>query len=366
MSYTEKKSFFQRLKRVRSTKSFAQNFLLNTMAGQKIFLYNEKLPRVLNISFNEKTCMYSCKMCPYSEEDTREMYRQGSEMDFGTLKRIVASVPNDPYYSFDISAIGETLVFKPLAEFIAYMKKERPLVNVIISTNALMLNEEVFLKLATSGLDNLQISLYAENAKDHEFITETKTFERVHKNVMAVAKLKKKMGLTKPFIQIFMMGSMETKEREERFIEFWSPHVDKAFIRPIYNLGREIAGMTPAFKKVDWENRYPCITPWYSTAIRSNGDVLPCYMFHWYKETKDVVVGNINQQSLEEIWQGPLFKDFRRSHLKLDFKNYEKCQSCDLWDAYTNVWEKMPSGEFQKSTVKLADYLSAPPEYRGA
>ena len=143
MSYVKKQNFLNRLMRVRSIKGFAQNFLLGNMAGQKLFLYNKRLPRVINISFNEKTCMYSCKMCPYSEQEVRSHYRHASEMDFETLKRIVDAVPNDPYYSFDISAVGETLEFPQLAEFIAYMKREKPLVNTIISTNVMLLTPEM-------------------------------------------------------------------------------------------------------------------------------------------------------------------------------------------------------------------------------
>ena len=178
MSHVREKSWRERLRSIRSRKSFAQSFLLRTMAGQKLFLHSDDLPRVINISMNEKTCFYSCAMCPYADTAVRAMYAQNSEMSFDTLKNIVASIPNDPYYSFDISAIGETLQFSHLPEFIAYMKRSKPLVNTIVSTNGLLLSESIFLALARSGLDNLQVSLFAENAEDHETITKTKTFAK--------------------------------------------------------------------------------------------------------------------------------------------------------------------------------------------
>jgi radical SAM protein with 4Fe4S-binding SPASM domain len=366
MSHVRERTLLEKIAEVRSVKSFAKNFLLTTMAGQKLFLYNEDLLRVINLSFNEKTCMFSCKMCPYAETEVRDMYKSGSEMEFETLKNIVASIPNDPYYSFDISAIGETLQFKRLPEFIKYMKQERPLVNTIISTNGQMLTEKVFRALVDAGLDNLQISLFAQNARDHEFITGAKTFGKITENIKRAWEIRKELGASKPYMQTFMMECEETKQWVDAFLAEWSQYVDHAFVRPLYNLGREIEGMTPSHKKTPSSNRHPCIQPWYSTAIRSNGDVLPCYMFHWHKEAKDVVVGNINEKPLAEIWRSDMFRNFREAHRKLDFKDYPLCRDYDLWDAYTNVWSRREDGSFDYDRVKLSDMWTKAPAHRGA
>lgn len=49
MSYTQRENFLKHACRVRFVKSLAQGFLLGTRAGQKLFLHNESLPRVVNI-----------------------------------------------------------------------------------------------------------------------------------------------------------------------------------------------------------------------------------------------------------------------------------------------------------------------------
>lgn len=351
--------------RTRSIKGLAQNFLLPVMAGQKLFLYNERIPRVINISFNEKTCMYSCKMCPYSEKEVRSHYRKTSEMDFKTLERLVASVPNDPYYSFDISAIGETLEFEPLAEFIAYMKQQKPLVSTIISTNAVLLTSAVAAKLFQSGLDSIQLSLYAENAKDHENITGTKTFAKVRENILAACALRRELGLRKPFLQAFMIESLENSHTAQSFLDFWSRHVDKAFLRPMYNVGRCIKGMTPTFQPMIPKRRYPCIIPWYSTAIRSNGDVLPCYMYHWNEEGWERPLGNVRKQTMAELWRTMALQKFRIAHLSGDLAEYPICRRCDLWSGYTNVWRKAVDGTFEFAPLDPGDFFKKAPEYRG-
>lgn len=364
MSYMKSDTSLGRLLRTRSMKSFAKHFLLGNMAGQKLFLHNETVPRVVNISFNEKTCMYSCRMCPYTEKDVRAHYRKASEMDFETLRGIVRSVPNDPHYSFDISAIGETLEFEPLPEFIAYMKRERPLVNTIISTNGVLMTPERFEKLADSGLDSIQFSLYAENAEDHAHITGTRTFARVKENILAACAMARKR-VHRPFLQAFMIECAENAHTADRFLAFWSQQVDKAFLRPLYNVGRKLEGMTPTFEPVLPERRYPCITPWYSTAVRSSGEVLPCYMFHWSKDGWDRSLGNIREQTLAELWRTPAFRKFRQAHLSGDLRDYPICRRCDLWSGYTNVWKRQPGETFAFDPVRLGDFLKPAPEYRG-
>jgi radical SAM protein with 4Fe4S-binding SPASM domain len=367
MSHTRKKPLLEKLKTTRSIKSFADHFLKGNMAGQKLFLYNERLPRVINISFNEQTCMFACKMCPYTEPQVREMYREGSEMSFETLKNIVESVPNDSYYSFDISAIGETLLFKPLPRFVRYMKEQRPLVNTIISTNGLLMNESLFRGLVESGLDSIQFSLFAENAEDHERITGSRSFQRVCENIRVASRVRKELGTRKPHLQTFMMETNETAGKVQEFLQYWSQYVDSVFTRPMYNVGREVEGMTGVHEPTPPIQRHPCVNPWYSTAIRSNGDVLACYVFHWHESTRySGVIGNINHNTLEEIWQSPEFQRFRQAHRRLALADYPVCQQCDLWSAYTNVWKRGETGEFRYSRVKIIDFFTRSPEYRGA
>jgi len=355
----------QRLGKVRSRKSFAENFLLNTMAGQKMFLYNEDIPRVINISFIEKKCMYKCRMCPYSCGDVREHFEKSSEMDIETLMRIVDSVPNDPYYSFDMSAVGETLEFDPLPEFIAYMKRKKPLVNTIVSTNGVLLDERLFTRLVASGLDNLQVSLFAENRDDHAFITGSKTFDRVKANLERAAEVKRRLGARKPFIQTFLLETRETTPSRQRFLDHWTPRVDKAFVRPLLKRGMDIQGLTPLYDFAPARRRRPCMQPWYSTAINSRGEVLPCYSYHWDPTTWGFSLGNIREKPLREIWKGPVFREFRRKHLAVDLDGLPACAKCASWNDYTDIWETEPTGSYKASPLAVRDFFTRVPAQRG-
>lgn len=368
MSFQYQGSFLDKLFSSRSVYSFAQNFLLNTMAGQKLFLRGGDLPRVINLSFNEKTCMFKCKMCPFSNPEVREMYKNKEEMEFSTFVNLVNSIPNDPYYSIDVSAIGETLEYRPLAKCLKYLSRKKPLVKSIISTNAVLLKGRCVDELLTSGLKNIQISLYEGDKDGHEFITQTKAFDRVNENLRYFFKRREELGLTKKdiFIQVFMIGTKENEHRHDDFIEEYSKYSDEAFIRPMYNLGEEIVGMTPHYEETPSENRYPCILPWYATSVRSNGDVLACYAFNWHKAEKDkMVIGNINDNTLQEIYASDKMESFRQAHLSQSLDTNPVCQSCNIWSGYTNIWQK-DNNTFKVKPLKIKDFFTPAPEHRGA
>lgn len=70
-----------------------------------------------------------------------------------------------------------------------------------------------------------------------------------------------------------------------------------------------------------WKNRSKsfCVHPWSHLAIEPNGNVIPCCHARWknpnVKEENPTVLGNINSQSTEEIFNGKKMRDIRLSML---------------------------------------------------
>jgi radical SAM protein with 4Fe4S-binding SPASM domain len=48
-----------------------------------------------------------------------------------------------------------------------------------------------------------------------------------------------------------------------------------------------------------------CSSPWTSIDITATGDVAPCHIFY------DLVLGNLNEEKINDIWNGEKFKKFR-------------------------------------------------------
>ena len=67
--------------------------------------------------------------------------------------------------------------------------------------------------------------------------------------------------------------------------------------------------------------RHVCLEPWRSAAILGNGDVRACCV-----PGKDTLMGNLNEMTLEEIWNGETYRAFR---LRVNTPNAPlACRSC--------------------------------------
>lgn len=84
-------------------------------------------------------------------------------------------------------------------------------------------------------------------------------------------------------------------------------------------------------KKLNIENEHGtfnddkifCAMPWVHFHVVQNGNVTPCCQAPWGDEAK---LGNINENSIQDIWKGKPFEEFRKQMLK--GKSHSACSRC--------------------------------------
>ena len=94
-----------------------------------------------------------------------------------------------------------------------------------------------------------------------------------------------------------------------------------------------------------------------ATFIGINGDVMPChFLWHSYScrvlgedvQVRQRVFGNIQQKSLEEIWQGEEYRQFRQ---EAGSYNYASCWSCSLGPCATLINDNLYANDCCGSIV---------------
>ena len=108
-----------------------------------------------------------------------------------------------------------------------------------------------------------------------------------------------------------------------------------------------------------------CAMPWVHFHVTQNGNVTPCCQAPWGDEAK---LGNVNQQSIQEIWTGREFEDFRKQMLK--GKPHKSCVRChekeDMgWislreisnDKYQDEIAQLIHGKFNSSSYETPVYF---------
>ena len=66
----------------------------------------------------------------------------------------------------------------------------------------------------------------------------------------------------------------------------------------------------------------------------ADGSVVPCTQI----SNNELVLGNINENSLEEIWNGKKYEELRNMHITGKFPENHKCNTkCDMKKLYQYI-----------------------------
>ncbi len=83
--------------------------------------------------------------------------------------------------------------------------------------------------------------------------------------------------------------------------------------------------------------RYPCWKLWYTLAVTSDGDITLCCADY----QMGLMMGNIKNRSLENIWGCEMVKSIHKEHREGKFNLSEiPCKDCDAWNVRPNIFLK--------------------------
>jgi len=203
-------------------------------------------------------------------------------------------------------------------------KKELPIIGLLYTITPInyLQTEKFFLEdLNLNYFDAITIQL--ENYITKEMGEKYEKFLKSHFNIKSSRYWK---GMVRSYDDFKDMDFSELSKQLNSVI----PYLEEKGIRVIREPPLNSIEDLKAYFKAEWENlsiQYEtCPLPWYSTDIAANGDVVPCHVFY------DLVVGNLHQNSLLEIWNGEKFTKFREFMDKNKLMSI--CQGCCLLYIY--------------------------------
>jgi radical SAM protein with 4Fe4S-binding SPASM domain len=107
------------------------------------------------------------------------------------------------------------------------------------------------------------------------------------------------------------------------------------------------------------ENKSFCIMPWIHLHVAQNGNIIPCCQAPPQKVHR---LGNINEQSISEIWNGERIKSFRKK--MLNGVQDVRCKQCYLKEANGLESLRQKSNEtYHDGAIELNIESSSPPVY---
>lgn len=264
-------------------------------------------------------CNLACPVCLNRQLPDK----QKGYLDMATYCRIIDEIAGQARDIY-LHHRGESLLHPQLGEMIAYAKAKG--LAVRLHTNATLLDEARSRILLDSGLDFISFSFDGYDRQTYEAIKVGAKYDQVLGNIINFLKMKKQLGRDKPLTNLTVIEFDTAGAKKEFLSQFQKLAPDSIRTRRPHNWGGALdlaEKKYPAAKRP--QHFMPCTFLWYSLTVLWDGTVLPCPQDFFGR----LALGNVNQTSLAELWNGVLEKKLRQSMSGKQSDLLEPCRNCD-------------------------------------
>jgi len=259
-------------------------------------------------------------------------------MDFALYSKIIDDLDEFPQRIKILRLVkeGEPLLNKQFPDMVRYAKKKQPSVKVDTTTNATLLTPELSDDIIAAGLDKIFISLQGINAAAYKSLSGVDVdFDKLLENVIYFCENRNGCRV---YIKVPDIGVNEFEKKQ--FFNLFDSYADEVFVEHIIPTWPDfdISGI----KKDDGiglygDPIYPehievCPIIFYNLNINFDGSIPPCQLDWAHK----IVLGNVKEKSLYELWNGNKINELRRIHLRGQRALHPLCGKCTTLE-YCNV-----------------------------
>ena len=276
-------------------------------------------PSVLLIE-NTNCCNARCVMCP---RDT--LTRKRGFMEFGLFEKIMKELSGARRKPVvHLHGFGEPLLDPLLPERIR-LAKACGIKQTYIVTNASLLFPETSRKIIDAGLDAMKISFYGTDAESYRATMRGLDFNVALQNIKDFLRIRKELKKRTPKLILQYLPQETNGARIKEFQSLWCSLPDKNEGDCLNISTLDNFGGGKSYNVVGEKIVSVCFYPWSALSVLWDGTAVTCCVD--YNGVQGV--GDLNCQSIEEIWKGPVLSTIRRNFGKLDYSGFPTCLSCD-------------------------------------
>lgn len=286
-----------------------------------------EFPSQINIDVTE-FCNLACIHCPY-EAVTKIKGAARRNLALDLHRKLVDEIaefglPHCRYIRY--TGEGEPLLHPQLASLIGDASARTGL-PINLTTNGLLLSERWVEALLEAGVTVFDISLDAASADTYAQIRVKGDYDVAVRNVQTLIARNTAYGKPAKVVVSFVRQSQNAHE-EEAFRSFWTAEgVDSVVMRNQHSCAGSIAQVARTMWAAAPAPRIPCLYPWERLAVGPTGRFSYCPA-DWMHEAE---IGTLAENTVREVWQGPVMAALRQAHLSGDFGSHSFCGKCPDW-----------------------------------
>jgi len=270
-------------------------------------------------------CNAECIHCPYAKQNSglRDKYAKAGTrfMTFDLFKKTVDECAEHKAF-IRITGGGEPFLHPTATAFVCYAKQKGCGVGII--TNGSRIGVQVADMLLGNNIDVIEFSVDAMDEEMYKKIRLGLKWKNLTENIRYVLNKRKEIN-SKTRVIVSVINQKLVEDKIKDIEKFWYDFgVDYVIIRKylVYDIlnERDSNNQEPIMEN----NENVCPYPFERIEVDVNGNIKFCL----YDMSSNVVMGNIKDLSLHDVWVGKELTKIRESMINNKWDNIPFCRDC--------------------------------------
>ena len=298
------------------------------------------IPSILNLELTN-ACNLACVFCDHPRLKAR-MAR--AEMDSGLLEKVLRDMSGHHIFELGLVGLGEPLLDRKLEEHLGIIDDYRSgFDRISLNSNGAALSEKKAHIICRSCVNFITFSVNATSRQAYRRLMGKDRYEPVLANIRKFLEIRQscKRNDLQVSIQIMPSAENETHKLIEAFHGFDAGDLN-FFQRDVYRKPALDRTTYVAASLPDQERRYPCWSMFSRVYVDANGHLYPCTIGNdCYREASGLMLGNISENDLRALFNGPTIEEARRRAMASDLP-FSECERCNVWSLLPNnfTWDE--------------------------
>jgi len=276
-------------------------------------------PEAINFEITS-ICDARCIHCPREEMD-----RRMKPMDLALFRKLIDQAAELGVPELVPNGYGEILTIRNLEDYLGHVSGKAHPFQVVINTNGYRMTEEKIELFLRHRVRLLNICLDGATAETAEKVRVQLELGQIEANIQRLMALRRERGLDYPQVRVGMIVIPQNRHEVDAFLAKWRGVVDYVGLGGVSN---RAGSLSSELLVGGGQGRVQaCVLPFRELNVYSDGKAVLC-CDDWNEE---YVVGDLNTQSLEEIWRGEALTRARQAHLESRGAELPVCAKCNLW-----------------------------------
>jgi MoaA/NifB/PqqE/SkfB family radical SAM enzyme len=262
--------------------------------------------------------------CPYCTSPLK--LRERGFMSDEVFDKIVSDLMKMKPNRIQLIGNGELTLHPKFAEYISVLSKTNKYKSIV--TNGQWKKKDIAEQILNAGFDLLEFSIDAGGKEMYEASRISGSYDILLSNLKHLKSLKERLK-SKTLINIRLMVRPSQKHTYFNEIKFWRKYADIVMPQFVTKINNTVYDDDVFIPIQNTQSSFPkCSMPFKHMEIRYTGEVLMCYYSFFQMGSPGLVIGNVINSSINELWNCKIMKEYRNAHRKRIEEKIPVCMGC--------------------------------------